>query len=102
VSGYLLHPEASSDLDTIWEFIAADNLHAANRVLQEIHDAVLSLVSFPRQGHLRPDLTSRPLRFQVVREYLIVYAPDEKPLLVVGVVHGRRSPRVIAALLLGR
>jgi hypothetical protein len=34
-----------------------------------------------------------------VRDLLIAYAPDEKPLLVVAVLHGRRNPRVIAALL---
>ncbi len=102
MSGYVLHPEVCSDLDTIWEFIAEDNLGAADRVIGEIHDAILSLVSFPRQGHQRRDLTSRPLRFQIVREYLIAYVPDEKPLLVVAVLHGRRSPRVIAALLRGR
>ncbi|MGH9500951.1 MAG: type II toxin-antitoxin system RelE/ParE family toxin [Terriglobales bacterium] len=102
MNGYVLHPEASSDLDTIWEFIAEDNLDAADRVVGEIHHVTLNLAAFPRQGHMRPDLTSRPLRFQVVRDYLIAYAPDEKPLLVVAILHGRRSPRVIAALLRGR
>jgi hypothetical protein len=34
-----------------------------------------------------------------VRNYLIAYAPDESPLLVLSVLHGRRSPRVIAAIL---
>ena len=43
--------------------------------------------------------TTRPLRFQTVRDYVIVYAPDEKPLAVIAVLHSRRNPRVIAALL---
>jgi plasmid stabilization system protein ParE len=60
------------------------------------------LVSFPNQGHRRPDLTSRPLRFTVVREYLIAYALDEKPLWIIAVIHGRRSPRLIAGVLRGR
>jgi hypothetical protein len=34
-----------------------------------------------------------------VREYLIAYAPEEKPLWVVAVMHGRRNPRMIAAIL---
>jgi hypothetical protein len=42
------------------------------------------------------------LRFVVVRDYLIAYAPDEKPLWVVAIMHGRRSPRVMAAILRGR
>jgi hypothetical protein len=56
-------------------------------------------VPFPNQGHMRPDLTSRPLRFQTIRDYLIAYAPDEKPLVVIGVLHGRRSPRILAEIL---
>jgi hypothetical protein len=39
------------------------------------------------------------MRFKVVREYVIAYAPETKPLWVVAVFHGRRSPRVIAAIL---
>ena len=50
---------------------------------EDILDAIRALAPFPNQGHKRPDLTSRPLRFTLVREYLIAYAPDEKPLWVV-------------------
>jgi len=102
------HPEASVDLDEIWEFIAADSidaadsLDAADRLMLDILDAVDVLVAFPNQGYRRPNLTSRPLRFKLVREYVIAYAPERKPLWVVAVFHGRRSPRVIAAMLRGR
>jgi len=30
MSGYAFHPEAYADLDEVWEFIAADNLDAAD------------------------------------------------------------------------
>jgi plasmid stabilization system protein ParE len=102
VSGYGLHPEAYADLDDIRGYIAHDNPEAADRVIAEIFDTIRVLVPFPGQGHRRPDLTSRPLRFSLVRDYLIVYAPDEKPLWVVAVMHGRRSPRIMAAILRGR
>jgi plasmid stabilization system protein ParE len=102
MTGYDFHPEARFDLDEIWEFIRADNFDAADRVIAEILAAIRGLVPFPNQGHKRPDLTSRPLRFILVREYLIAYAPDEKPLWIVAVMHGRRSPRVMAAILRGR
>jgi antitoxin ParD1/3/4/toxin ParE1/3/4 len=71
-------------------------------LIEEIRNAIVGLVRFPYQGHSRSDLTSHPLRFQTVRDFLIVYAPEENPLLVVAILHGRRSPRVIAALLKGR
>jgi plasmid stabilization system protein ParE len=31
VSGYILSADADFDLDGIWEYIAADNIEAANR-----------------------------------------------------------------------
>jgi len=102
MGGFVLHPDAFTDLEEIWEFIAAENLDAADRVLDEIYQAIRALVAFPRQGHIRSDLTSRPLRFHPVRNFLIAYAPDEQPLLLIAVLHGRRNPRVIAAILRGR
>ena len=99
---FVLHPEAYTDLEEIWEYIAADNLDAAERVREEIYSAIQSLADFPYTGHSRPDLTARPLRFQSLRDYIIAYAPDEEPLAVVAVLHGHRSPRVIAAILRGR
>jgi len=80
MTGYDFHPEARADLEEIWEFIRADNLDAADCIIAEILSSIRALVPFPWQGHRRPDLTSRPLRFILVREYLIAYAPDQKPL----------------------
>lgn len=95
----VLHPDAAQDIYDICEFISVENRAAARRIREEIVEAIRRLVPFPLQGHSRPDLTSRPLRFRSLRDYLIAYAPDEKPLLIVVVLHGRRSPRIIAALL---
>jgi antitoxin ParD1/3/4/toxin ParE1/3/4 len=100
--GFDLHPLAAQDITDIWECIADDSPQAARRVREEILAALRSLAPFPNIAHKRTDLTSRPLRFIVVREYLIAYAPDEKPLWVVAVMHGRRNPRVMAAVLRGR
>jgi toxin ParE1/3/4 len=102
MSGYAFHPSARDDLDEIWDYIAADNLDATDRVITEILDAIRAVVPFPHSGHRRPDLTARPLRFIIVREYLIAYAPDKKPLWVIAVMHGHRNPRVMAAILRGR
>jgi plasmid stabilization system protein ParE len=102
MNGHAFHPEAERDIDAIWEFIAADSLENADKVIENILARIESLAHFPHQGHQRPDLTSRPLRFITVHEYLIAYAPDEDPLWIVAVMPGRRSPRVVAAILRGR
>jgi plasmid stabilization system protein ParE len=93
---FVLHPEAYADLSEIWEYIAADNL---DRVLNEIYDAITSLTRFPHAGHIRPDLTSVPLRFYVVQDYVIAYTPEDNPLAVIAILHGRRNPRILAAIL---
>jgi len=102
MSGYILHPEAYTDIDGLWEFIAKDNLDAADRVREEIYETIQALVAFPHQGHRRPDLTGRPMRFMKVRDFLIADAPHEKPLLILAIIHGRRNPRVLAAILRDR
>ncbi len=102
MSGFSFHPEALDDINEIWDFIAVDSVDAADRIVEEIFDGIRALVPFPRQGHCRPDLTSRPLRFVRVRDYLIAYAPEEHSLQVIGIIHGHRSPRVMAAILRGR
>lgn len=102
MSGYAFHPDAYADLVEHWEYLAEHSIDAADRIIAEVFEALHELASFPRMGHRRPDLTDRPLRFHVVRELLIAYAPDERPLWVIGVLHGRRNPRVMAAILRGR
>lgn len=97
--GYDFHPEAETDLTDICDYIAVDSPEAADRVLDAILKRLESLVKIPLQGHMRTDLTSRPLRFVNVYEYLIAYAPGDDPLWVVAIMHGKRNPRVMAALL---
>jgi len=53
------------------------NVAAADRVIGDVFEALRTLADSPHIGHWRPDLTSRPVRFFRVREYLVAYAPDE-------------------------
>jgi plasmid stabilization system protein ParE len=68
MTGYAFHPDAQTDLEEIWGYIAEDNPDAADRVIDDVLAAVRALVSLPYQGHRRIDLTSRPLRFLLVRD----------------------------------
>jgi antitoxin ParD1/3/4/toxin ParE1/3/4 len=99
VRQYALHPEALVDIEETWHYIANDSVDAAERAIESIFENMASLAVSPQQGHPRRDLTSAPLLFWRVYSYLIVYAPDERPLSIVAVIHGQRSPRLMAAIL---
>ena len=88
---FQLSPQAFQDIDEIWEFIAQDNLDAADRVRDEIFQAFEKLAEMPEVGHLREDLAKEPLRFWPVYSYLIIYRPDSQPLEIVRVLHGARD-----------
>jgi plasmid stabilization system protein ParE len=89
-------PEARRDLLEIWEYIAQDNVDAADRVEQEIRETILMLAGNPEIGHMRRDLTSKAVRFRAVHSYLIIYDPDARPLEIVRILSGYRD---IATLL---
>ena len=82
---------AERDLDEIWEFIARDDLSAANRLVDRIEEACSTLARMPRLGRPRPDITSKPLFLFPVEEYLIVYRTDANGMRIVRVVHGARN-----------
>ena len=68
MSGYAFHSDAFADLDEIWEYIAEDNLDAADRVIADIHTVLRTLAFSPHIGHRRPDLTARPLMAAILRD----------------------------------
>jgi plasmid stabilization system protein ParE len=102
MNDFSFHPEAEADLNEIWDFIAEDSVDAADRVRDQIQAAIQAVIRIPNQGHRRGDLTSRPLRFWRVYDYLIVYAPEERPVIILAILHGRRNPRVLAGILRDR
>lgn len=88
---YRLTERAEADVEAIADFIAGDSVDAAVKVVLALEDAFVLLASRPGIGHLRQDLTDRPLKFWSVYSYLVVYEPDSNPLTVVAVLHGARN-----------
>jgi len=99
---YVLHPDVYSDLEEIDTYIGQFSPPAADRLLDELFEAFDMIGRFPHHGHRRPDLVGGALRFKVVGDYLIAYSPKREPVWIAAVVDGRRSPRVIAAILRSR
>jgi len=90
---FVLTPAATRDLEEIWDYLAADNRTAAERVLNKIEAAMEKLARTPGIGHLREDLADRRHRFFLVYSYLIVYRPEARPLQVIRVLHASRDVR---------
>lgn len=98
MSAYALTPLARADVFQIWARIAADSEETANRVEEAVYQACEFLAEGPLRGHLRIDLTARPLRFWTLTRYpnyTIVYRPETIPLQILAVLQGRRNVRQI-------
>jgi plasmid stabilization system protein ParE len=91
MSAYLLSPDALQDLQGIWDFIASDNVRAADKLEDEFFEAFEMLADRPRMGHTRSDLTERDVRFWPVGSYLIVYRSLPTALQIVAVLQGARD-----------
>jgi plasmid stabilization system protein ParE len=74
---YVLSPDALQDLQVVWDFIASDNVLAADKLEDEFFEAFEMLAEWPRMGHTRSDLTERDVRFWPVGSYLVVFAPSQ-------------------------
>ena len=99
MSGYVLSREADRDLDDLWDYIAADDVDAADRLTAKLMDAFKALAKHPGMGHKRDDLTRYPVLFWPVGNYLVVYRAERSPIEIVAIVHGARD---IPTFLLGR
>jgi plasmid stabilization system protein ParE len=98
ISEFAFTSRAKLDLFEIWSCIAKNNEQAANRVESAIFDACSFVLKNPLMGHVRPDLTSRPVRFWTVTRYpnySLVYLPKTSPLEIIAVLHGKRNVRRI-------
>jgi plasmid stabilization system protein ParE len=91
-----LSPRAESDLDSIHDFIAGDNLDAAARVRATILNTADFLARNPELGRLIRDASPRhaQIRWSVVprfRNYLIFYQPFGGSIMVIRILHAAQD-----------
>jgi len=89
---------AEADLNEIWEWIAADNRRAADKMVRDIVTACQRSAKYPESGSRKPSLTTQPVRFIVVRKIIfVVYYPKGKPLEIARILHTSRDVRALLA-----
>ena len=91
MSGYVLSVDADLDLEDIWEYIAADNIDAADRWIDKLFHAFEDVGQTPGMGHQREDVTSHDVRFWPVGAYLVIYLAERRPVEIVAVTQGSRD-----------
>ena len=91
--------EALEDLDVIWQWVAADDVRAADRSIADIKSACGQIAEHPNLGGRHTQWTRKPVRFFLIRtNYWIVYDPESKPLEIMRIVHAARDiARILSA-----
>jgi toxin ParE1/3/4 len=79
-----------ADLDSIWDFIAIDDIQAAERLINRIGNVFQMLVENPLAGRERPELR-RNLRSFPVGNYVVFYSPVSDGIEVVRVMNSRQD-----------
>jgi plasmid stabilization system protein ParE len=95
---FILTPRARQDVNDIWDYIANDNIEAADRVIDALDNAMIKLAKNPGMGHRRDELTDKHHRFLLVYSYLIVYRHETKPLQIIRILHAARDVQSILGL----
>lgn len=85
-----LAPLALQDLDQIWDYIAVDNLSAADRTIDLILEKSMMLADHPNIGRRRDDIAAAVCSFPVGR-YLIFYRPTNQGIEIARILHGSRD-----------
>lgn len=94
MSDVLWSPRAKRDLDEIWDYIAAFNPDAADRLVERIDKRLEACARQPTTGSLAINIYSllpTELRYFVEADYIIFYLASDESILVARMVHGRRN-----------
>ena len=91
MSDYIFGREVEFDLDDIWEYIAVDNMDAADRSIDKLFGVFEALGKTPGMGHKRTDLTPHQVLSWPVGAYLIVYRAEQQPVEIIAVTQGSRD-----------
>jgi toxin ParE1/3/4 len=100
VTAATLSDRARRELLAAAEWIAEDNPVAAEGLIEAVETAAEKIGEYPQIGRRRPELTRGPYRFLTLTPYpyLVAYAENERPPIIVRIVHGRDLPRVLRDL----
>ncbi len=91
--GHVRSPQADSDLDSIWYYVASESgsADAADRLVDSITERFLLLAKYPNIGRRRDEDLRAGLRSFPVGEYAVIYRIQGGDVLILRVLHGSRD-----------
>jgi antitoxin ParD1/3/4/toxin ParE1/3/4 len=92
----IISPEARQDIRDIRKYyLKVADVRVARHVIEAIEQACMFVGRNPAAGHIRPHLTSNPLKFWQVFSYLVVYDPVTRPIQIVRILHTSRDLKAL-------
>jgi toxin ParE1/3/4 len=93
--GHIRSPEADSDLENIWNYVAMDSSshRIADRLIDSITDRFFLLATHPNIGRSRDEDLRPGLRSFSVGAFVIIYRIQGTDVLILRVLHGTRDLR---------
>jgi len=86
----------AEDLESIAEYIARGSEFYARAVVSKILEISRNIQDFPLIGRVVPEIGNERIRERFVYSYRLVYRIEEKRILIVAVIHGKRLFESIA------
>lgn len=94
MSQFRISTQAAQDIENIWEYVAPNNLKAANRLFDTLRESFPKLAKFPQMGRERTELAPF-LRSFPVKNYLIFYRPIDEGIEIARILHGSQDIETI-------
>jgi toxin ParE1/3/4 len=88
---YRLTKAASEDLLEIWNYIATDNLTAADKLIDDIYEAFDLLAENPEIGRKNEPIGKHSFRFWTVRKRYHVIYRNKQEIEIARVLNGYRD-----------
>ena len=82
---------AVNDLQAMSDYISKDSEYFASIFIGELIQSVEKLIEFPEIGRMVPEYQRKDIRELIVQSYRIIYQIEDKRILILIVVHGRRE-----------
>jgi len=83
-------PSAKANLRAIRDYVAIDSQYYADKLVDEMTQAVKRLEVFPKSGRIVPEINDPAVREIIYSSYRIIYKLVENKIQIVAVIHGKR------------